>query len=145
MLQFDVYFCLTNFTFEDQSRPKLDLMYSCKFANTHSIKTFEKENNQKGALILVIKDNQRLSWLWVIQTQQNTSSHWTTLPPSKASFEAIRHHLADVLKTDAAWAEPQTFGRCHSIYRKSKPLCWDIISGKKKMVLTLLLLLLIFI
>ena len=47
MLQFDVYFCLTNFTLEDQSRPKLDLMYSCKFANTHSIKIFEKENNQK--------------------------------------------------------------------------------------------------
>ena len=60
MLQFDVYFCLTNFTLEDQSRPKLDLMYSCKFANTHSIKIFEKENNQKGVLILLtIKDSKR--------------------------------------------------------------------------------------
>ena len=52
---------ITNFTFWDQSQLKPDLMYSCKFANTHSIKTFEKENNQKGVLILLmIKENQRL-------------------------------------------------------------------------------------
>ena len=87
MLRFTIKLCLiTNFTLGDQSNPKLDLMYSCKFANTHSIRNFLKENNQKGVLILDFYDQRqhKIAWLKVQQTlekiiQENWKGKWNIL------------------------------------------------------------------